>query len=205
MSLGWRWTFKKDCERLVSGRVFAQNITRRDTLKEDHLAKTYQKNTRHDQGATLNAARSSKSILTWLIIDQLFNISYDCLFLTIYWLISAGWSHQTLYICWMLLKLAKRIKQGRHTLHQHLGVAIIVHIRTTIIHAGIRQPWTTVTTLLGLISMAQSLVAEVCFKTAFKRQLHITKFIAVVGNSTVVLPRNAYCEMDPVTSDLSAT
>lgn len=105
----------------------------------------------------------------------------------------------------MLLKLAKRIKQGRHALHQHLGVAIIVHIRTTIIHAGIRQPWTTVTTLLGLISMAQPIVAEVCFKTAFKRQLHITKFIAVVGNSTVVLPRNAYCEMDPVTSDLSAT
>ena len=41
-----------------------------------------------------------------------------------------------------------------HTLHQPRDGTITVRTRTThITRAGIRQPWTAVSTLLGLISM----------------------------------------------------
>ena len=50
------------------------DITRRDTLNKDRLEKTNQKTWHGQLKTTLNAARTSKSIFSWHITNQLFNI-----------------------------------------------------------------------------------------------------------------------------------
>ena len=58
---------------------FHRNSTRRDTLKEDHLAKTYQKHTRPprgwSRGTTLNAAPTSKFMMMMMITISIAKIS----------------------------------------------------------------------------------------------------------------------------------
>ena len=60
---------------LAIGLRSQRNITRRDTLKEDHPEKENQNlpEMANSIGTTLNAARNSKSILTWHITNHLFN------------------------------------------------------------------------------------------------------------------------------------
>ena len=67
----------------------------------------------------------------------------------------------------------------------------------TIISPG--QPWTAVSALLGLISMAKPiLISRRVFANPFKRQFHIANVVTGVGNSTAVLPRHSYGEEDPL-------
>ena len=59
----------------------------------------------------------------------------------------------------------------------------------------------------GFVRPHQHCKAYTCrgafFLNLFKRQLHVPNVIAVVDDSIAVLPRHAYGEVDPVTSDLS--
>ena len=58
----------------------------------------------------------------------------------------------------------------------------------------------------GLLRPHQHGVADTCrgrfFSNAFGRQLHIPNVVIAVEKSTAVLPRHAYGQVDPVTSDL---